>query len=136
VMNMVLNNPYFVVVSWSKKSFVFFIKNYFKDSTRAQFEERQNDAETKLGELRVELEKLSKNIKEGKNVRSDGEDEENDQQEDENLQETLARVQLEEQIMRVEEIVSLYKVKKTSLLFFIKFLRLGWPAFYGFNRTS
>jgi hypothetical protein len=109
------------------------IKNYFKDSTRAQFEERQNDAETKLGELRVELEKLNKNINEEKK----DDDEENDQQEDENLQETLARVKLEEQIMRVEEIVSLYKVKKKRILFFSKkYLRLGWSSFYGFNRTS
>jgi hypothetical protein len=99
------------------------IKNYFKDSTRAQFEERQNDAETKLGELRVELEKLSKNINEEKKARSDDEDEENDQQEDENLQETLARVKLEEQIMRVEEIVSLYKVKRSFLRFFFSYQR-------------
>ncbi len=93
-------------------------KNSFKDSTRAQFEERQNDAETKLGELRVELEKLSKNLKEQKKVRSD--DDEDEEQEDENLQETLARVKLEEQIMRVEEIVSLYKVKRFFSFFLIK----------------
>ncbi len=99
------------------------IKNYFKDSTRAQFEERQNDAETKLGELRVELEKLSKNINEEKTARSDDDDEENDQQEDENLQETLARVKLEEQIMHVEEIVSLYKVKRSFLRFFLSYQR-------------
>ncbi|CAF1330307.1 unnamed protein product, partial [Adineta ricciae] len=118
VMHMVLNNPYFVV-----------------DSTRAQFEERQNDAETKLAELRSELEKLNQNRKEDKanlkgKVESDDEDsgaEEDDEEqetdempvdnnqekeapnEDQSLQETLARVKLEEQVMRVEEIVTLYK---------------------------
>ncbi|CAF1328694.1 unnamed protein product, partial [Adineta ricciae] len=118
VMYMVLNNPYFVV-----------------DSTRAQFEERQNDAETKLAELRGELEKLNQNRKEEKanskgKVESDEEDsgaEEDDEEqetdempvdnnqekeapnEDQSLQETLARVKLEEQVMRVEEIVTLYK---------------------------
>ncbi|CAF4235916.1 unnamed protein product, partial [Rotaria sordida] len=51
VMHMVLNNPYFVV-----------------DSTRAQFEKGQNDAETKLVELRQELEKLNKNKKEDKKM--------------------------------------------------------------------
>jgi hypothetical protein len=34
----------------------------------------------------------------------------NNPNEDQNLQETLARVKIEEQIMRVEEIVTLYKV--------------------------
>ncbi len=91
---------------------------YFKDSTRAQFEERQNDVETKLAELRLELEKLNKNEK--KKIQSDEEEEEGDDNmkvddnqntEDQSLQETLTRVKLEEQIMRVEEIVSLYKVK-------------------------
>ncbi|CAF0761874.1 unnamed protein product [Rotaria sp. Silwood1] len=123
VMHMVLNNPYFVV-----------------DSTRAQFEERQNDAETTLAELRQELEKLNKNVKEDKKIdeekksQSDDEDsgaedesideddkmnvdnnekketeDNNEPNEDQSLQETLARVKLEEQIMRVEEIVALYK---------------------------
>ncbi|UJR35385.1 hypothetical protein I4U23_028142 [Adineta vaga] len=125
VMHMVLNNPYFVV-----------------DSTRAQFEERQNDAEAKLAELRGELEKLNKNIKEQKSNKNgkvqsdeddsgaedksidDDEDEEEEEEnemhvdnnqekentnDDQSLQETLARVKLEEQVMRVEEIVTLYK---------------------------
>ncbi len=35
---------------------------------------------------------------------------ENNPDEDQNLQETLDRVKIEEQIMRVEEIVTLYKV--------------------------
>ncbi|CAF0722341.1 unnamed protein product [Rotaria sordida] len=122
VMHMVLNNPYFVV-----------------DSTRAQFEERQNDAETKLAELRQELDKLNKNRKEDKKIeekksQSDDEDsgaedksfdednemnvdnnekketEENKEpNEDQSLQETLNRVKIEEQIIRVEEIVALFK---------------------------
>ncbi len=91
---------------------------FFKDSTRAQFEERQNDAETKLVELRVELEKLSQNPTEEKKVGSDDDDEENNQNENENLQETLARVKIEEQIMRVEEIVTLYKVKHYQIFDF------------------
>ncbi len=96
------------------------IKNFFKDSTRAQFEERQTDAETKLNELRIELEKLGQNTKEEKKVQSDDDDneEENDQHENENLQETLARVKIEEQIMRVEEIVCLFKVKIKNKIFF------------------
>jgi hypothetical protein len=89
VMNMVLNNPYFVV-----------------DSTRAQFEERQNDAEKRLSELHIELNKLNENpIEEKKPSSSDDDDED----ENENLQETLTRVKIEEQIIRVEEIVTLYK---------------------------
>ncbi|CAF1562970.1 unnamed protein product, partial [Rotaria sordida] len=51
VMHMVLNNPYFVI-----------------DSTRAQIEKGQNDAKTKLVELRQEHEKLNKNIKEDKKM--------------------------------------------------------------------
>ena len=42
------------------------------------------------------------------------EEEEEEENEDENLQETLARVKIEEQILRVEEIVSLYKVSLIS----------------------
>ena len=48
---------------------------FFEDSTRAQFEERQNDAEIKLNELRVELGKLSQNPVEEKKHSSDDEDE-------------------------------------------------------------
>ena len=89
------------------------MKNFWmKDSTRAQFEERQNDAESKLKELRVELEKLGTVSETEKQTQSD-DDEENDQPEDENLQETLARVKVEEQIMRIEEIVTLYKVNQS-----------------------
>lgn len=110
VMHMVLNNPYFVVVG--KINDGGFDETFFlKDSTRAQFEERQNDAESKLKELRVELEKLGTGSTTEKQTQSDDdEDEENDQPEDENLQETLARVKVEEQIMRIEEIVTLFKV--------------------------
>jgi hypothetical protein len=43
---------------------------------------------------------------------------ENNADEDHNLQETLNRVKIEEQIMRVEEIVSLYKVNLTIKIFF------------------
>ncbi|CAM4768442.1 unnamed protein product [Rotaria magnacalcarata] len=118
IMHMVLNNPYFVV-----------------DSTRTQFEERQKDAEIKLTELREVLDKLNKNIKgqqKTKEEKSESEDDDEDSgaevdemnvddnqkkpteennnlNEDESLQETLDRVKLEEQIMRIEEIVTLYK---------------------------
>ncbi|CAF1001499.1 unnamed protein product [Rotaria sordida] len=51
IMHMLLNNPYFVI-----------------DSTRAPFEERQTDAETKLDELCTELEKLNKNNHEEKKI--------------------------------------------------------------------
>lgn len=96
VMYMVLNNPYFVV-----------------DSTRAQFEERHNEAEAKLIELRQELEKINKNKKEEKKQEVENSDSEDDNEEKEteekSLQDTLERVKLEEQIMRVEEIVVLFK---------------------------
>ncbi|CAF4028298.1 unnamed protein product, partial [Rotaria sordida] len=100
VMHMVLNNPYFVV-----------------DSTRAQFEEGQNDAETKLAELRAELEKLNKKVenKRKEKAKSDDEDsgaeedemetnnnheeetEQHNPNEDQSLQETLNRLKIEEQ---------------------------------------
>ncbi|CAF3928096.1 unnamed protein product [Rotaria sordida] len=117
IMHMVLNNFYFVI-----------------NSTRVQFEERQNDAETKLDELRTELEKLNKNKNEEKKIekkiQSDDDDEDksindenemkvnnnqeeesekNNSNEDQSLEDTLNRVKIEEQIMRVEEIVILYK---------------------------
>ncbi|CAF1180950.1 unnamed protein product [Rotaria sordida] len=117
IMHMVLNNFYFVI-----------------NSTRAQFEERQNDAEIQLDELRTELEKLNKNKNEEKKIekkiQSDDDDEDksindenemkvnnnqeeesekNNSNEDQSLEDTLNRVKIEEQIMRVEEIVILYK---------------------------
>lgn len=122
-MHMVLNNPYFVVVKQFCDEYHWGEFRWFeKDSTRAQFEERQTDAETKLAELRSELEKLGKAlpaIEENKEEEEES-DEEASQNEDQDLQQTLARVKIEEQILRVEEIVSLYKVKRLILYFFLK----------------
>ncbi|CAF3988780.1 unnamed protein product [Rotaria sp. Silwood1] len=108
VMHMVLNNPYLVI-----------------DSTRAQIEKGQNDAKTKLVELRQELEKLNKNIKEDKKMeekksQSDDEDsggedntidEDNEVDVDNNQKkETEENKQsIEEQIMHVENVVTFYK---------------------------
>ncbi|CAF1553514.1 unnamed protein product, partial [Rotaria sp. Silwood1] len=108
VMHMILNNPYFVI-----------------DSTRAQIEKGQNDAKRKLVELRQELEKLNKNIKEDKKMeekksQSDDEDsgaedktidEDNEMNVDNNQKKETEenKESIEEQIMRVEEVVTFYK---------------------------
>ncbi|CAF4410647.1 unnamed protein product, partial [Adineta steineri] len=98
---------------------------------------RQSDAEAKLAELHGELEKLNKITKEQKitkekQIESDDDEEdsgaedksideedemkvdnnqekENPSNEDQSLQDTLDRVKIEEQIMRIEEIVTLFK---------------------------
>ncbi|CAF1256139.1 unnamed protein product [Rotaria sordida] len=104
IMHMVLNNFYFVI-----------------NSTRAQFEERQNDAETQLDELQKKIEKKiqSDDDDEDKSINDENEmkvnnnqeeeSEKNNSNEDQSLEDTLNRVKIEEQIMRVEEIVILYK---------------------------
>ena len=67
-----------------------------------------------MAELRLELEKTAKQIREESDDNDD--EEENDDKmkvdrpdNDQSLRETLDRVKIEEQILRVEEIVSLYK---------------------------
>ncbi|CAF4231860.1 unnamed protein product, partial [Rotaria sordida] len=116
VMHMILNNPYFDF-----------------DSTRAELEKAQNDAETKLAKLRQEFEKLHK-IMEEKKPQSDDEDsgaedkniddnnemnvdnnqkkeiEENKESyEDQSFQVMSNCFEIQEQAIQQEEIIAFYK---------------------------